>query len=79
MYYKGLTWKVKLLLMSSYLVIGPLVLFSIYKENGHLPRGAITGVIIAFLFGCLLIFLSERMWRRYYESKEDTPDDSDEN
>jgi len=79
MYFKGLSWKVKLLLMSSCLVVGPLILFSMHKEYGHLPRGAVAGVIVASLFACLLIPLSERMWRRYYSSKEDNHDNSDVN
>lgn len=78
MYYKGLSWKFKLLLMSNCLVIGPLVLFSYHKENGYLPNGAIVVVIIASLFGCLLIILGDRSWRKYYMSKETTPDKNDE-
>jgi hypothetical protein len=78
MYYKGLTWRFKLLLMSSCLVIGPLVLFSFYKEKGHLPNSIIAGVIIASLLGCLLLVLGERSWRKYYRSKQTGPDSSDE-
>jgi len=77
MYYKGLTWKFKLLLMSGCLVIGPLVLFSFYKEHGHLPNIVIIGVIIASIFSCLLIVLGDRSWRKYFMSKETTPEKND--
>ena len=78
MHYKGLSWKFKLLLMSNCLVIGPLVLFSFYKEHGHLSNSVIAGVVIASLFGCLLIVLGERSWRKNYMSKETTTDKDDE-
>jgi len=70
MYYKGLSWKSKLLLMSSYLWIGPLVLFSFYKQNGHLPRCIIIGIIIAPIFFYLLIYLGDRSYRKYYTIEE---------
>jgi len=74
MYYKGLNWKSKLLLMSSFLVIGPLVLLSFYKENGHLSNSIIIVVIIASIISCLLIVLGDRSLRKYYMSKETTPE-----
>lgn len=78
MYYKGLTWKFKLLLMSSCLAIGPLVLLLFYREHGRLPLRYVASVIIACLLGCLFIVIGDRSWRKYYMSKESTREDSDE-
>ena len=78
MYYKGLTWKFKLLLVLVCLWTGPLVLFSYYKENGYLPKSAIIGAIIVSIFGFLLILLGDRSWRKYNMSQEITPDKNDE-
>jgi len=55
-------------------VTGPLVLFSFYKEKGHPPKSVIAGIIVASLFGCLLIILGDRSWRKYYMDKETTTD-----
>ena len=78
MYYQGLTWKFKLLLMSGCLVIGPLVLFLFHKEHGHLPNIVIIGVIIASIFSCLLIVLGDRSWRKYFMNQEASHDNNDE-
>jgi len=78
MYHRGLSWKSKLLLMSSYLWIGPLALFSYYKQNGHLPRCIIIGVIIAPIFIYLLIDLGDRSYRKNYMDKETIINKDDE-
>lgn len=69
MYYKGLTWKSKLLLISICLMTGPLVLYSYYKENDYLPKSVIIVVIILSIFGCLLIVHGDRSWRKYNKKK----------
>jgi len=78
MYYKGLTWKFKLLLMSCCLLTGPLTLFLFYREHGRLSYTVVVGIFIASLLGCSLVVLGDHSWRKYYMSKETTTDKSEE-
>jgi len=74
MYYQGLTWKFKLLMMLGFFTIGLLVPFSYYKEHGYLPNSVIAGVVVGPIFGCLLMILGDRSWRKNYMCKETTTD-----
>ncbi len=77
MYYKGLSWKYKLFLMVSALLISLFLLYLTYTEHGYLPSYAIMGVSCSFIVICLLIFLCDRSLQKYFMKKEDSSDKDD--